>query len=115
MGRPKWKSREAYEETGGEPREVPFGMKNVPCPACGARKGRPCVGPAGNVRQHGPHPERRKAARKAHRNWEARNRRVALAQRRRWETVTVRFQCPVCGGGHGRSDHDGADTETCPQ
>ena len=31
--------------------------------------------------------------------------RIAEAQERRWSGVTVRYECPICGGDHCRADH----------
>jgi hypothetical protein len=34
--------------------------------------------------------------------------RRAAAQERRWGDVTVRYECPICGGDHSRADHPNA-------
>lgn len=33
---------------------------------------------------------------------------MAVGQERRWGGVTVRYECPICGGNHSRADHSSA-------
>jgi rRNA maturation protein Nop10 len=74
------------------------------CPICGAKTMKACVTPDGKPRT--VHPERRERARAAAASAE----RLGRLRRQRWSGVTVRFECPACGGDHPRAQCAAAAT-----
>jgi rubredoxin len=95
---PRWKTRAAYDAVKDKPKpkRPKITWLNVPCPVCEARRGTRC--------EH--YEERQQKARRARRA--KRNRsavKIRAAQERRWASVDVRFECPICGGDHVRADH----------
>ena len=106
---PRWKTREEKTPKGRSLRRK-LRVRHVACPVCGAKKGWPCVKPGGGRRQH-PHRERWARAEAASRALSRRNQIVAAASKRRWESVTVSFECPICGGAHSRHDHTAREQE----
>src|ERR1039458_8411727 len=102
---PEWKTREAYEQAKTSPPPKPKRpVITVPCPTCQARAGQPCTGRRGERADHA-HPGRLERARRIVRWRQTVQGRRAAAQQRRWATVTVRYECPICGGDHSRADH----------
>lgn len=100
---PNWKTRQAHEHamrsTAASGRQL---ATSVSYPACGVARGWPCRGDSG------PHPERVSKARGVMRSRRRRAARIRVAQANRWDSVTVRFECPMCGGDHSRADHEKA-------
>jgi rubredoxin len=103
---PQWKTRQAYEKAQASSHSKPKKPRaiSVSCPVCGARPRQLCLGRHGQ-RRHDAHPARIEMAVRGSVGKRAAERRRIAAQKRRWATVTVRFECPVCGGNHSRSDH----------
>jgi rubredoxin len=66
------------------------------CPVCGAGRRRLCIDMRSKRRGYD---ETRK---------NVHGERVAAAEGLAPAPVTVRFECPICGGGHSRADHDPA-------
>lgn len=73
----------------------------VSCPSCGAPSGRPCRTYAGKPRP--PHGARVKLERRF--RAASRPSRATGARPGR-QRVSVRFECPECGGPHSRAEHD---------
>ena len=78
---------------------------NARCPVCHAVRDQPCVSSAGTQRRK-PHQDRFDMAFALARNLEQRQAEIGRTVRSRFDGVTIRFECPVCGGGHSRADHD---------
>ena len=103
---PKWKKRQAYEQTKAI---TPPSWKQTPlavsCPTCAARPGQPCTSkPAKGSRPIPPHQRRiQKGSR-----YRKMQKQMAASQEQRWGGVTVRYECPICGGDHSRADHPSA-------
>ena len=96
---PAWKKRPAYEQAVAKPKPKTTAI-GVSCPRCRSLPGEPCTGRTGRTMPH-LHRERDKQAQRR-RTVEGRR---AAAQERRWGGVTVRYECPICGGDHSRADH----------
>jgi hypothetical protein len=80
-------------------------VTSVACPICGAKRGDVCVFVNTGRRRARPHPERRKKARAVFRARQRRMRTVRALREQRWASVTVRYECPLCGGDHSCADH----------
>ena len=98
---PKWKTRQAYERAKLTPKPEPKKPRaiNAPCPVCRARPGQRCTS------VDDAHPARIAVAVGAVRWKRARQRGRTAAQKQRWAAVTVRYECPICGGDHSRAGH----------
>ena len=99
-----WKSKRKYEAA-VKAGHNPAGPASVVCPVCDAKRGARCVHVDSGRRRKTPHPERRMKARRLFRQRQRAAARMRGMKAKRWEGVTIRFVCPVCGGDHSRADH----------
>lgn len=97
---PKQQASESQQKKSDQPNVK---ATTVVCPICGAKRGRRCVG---NRRR--PHPQRVRAARATHKKRVLQGRRLAAYKVKKWESVTIKYECPLCHGDHLRKDHDAA-------
>jgi rubredoxin len=104
---PDWKSKRKYDQA-VKAEHNPASPGSVSCPVCDAKRGERCVHVDSGRRRKAPHPERRRKARLLFRQRQRAAARMRGMKAKRWEGVTVRFVCPLCGGDHSRADHDRA-------
>ncbi len=101
---PKWKNRAAYLNATAAPKQIKPNPQTVKCPTCNAARRMPCHTEEGKMRR--PHRSRRWKAQQVAKARARTARYKRARQKQRWDGVTVRYVCPVCGGDHSRSEHN---------